>query len=623
MKGSSHMKFKFTLLLILLFFSLLPTSMASVNLNDNHNPITMPVFISLNDTGTPTNSYIYDNQTVITINYKADRYNIDGLILLGQGSNLTENKDNLSQNRNFTKDYSLRDQSYYSIEINVTSYTYFYAYAWYGSYENGTYEEVSLVGGQSVHQLYINEGKWYPQILTNEEIYVPYNNNFTIQYKVKNFENETDDYVTLSVSENSSAIYEQSKSIVYSNMTKVNYTEIDGDWYSIFEFELNVTLPLMYFSAFNENGWERSDGTSALYHEIGTGFNFTTSFNEGLSLYTDVDTVKFNITTFNITDDFTDVGYKIRTHQNISVYNDTTSWTEVNGLNVLDEVLLNTTVDGNTNVNSSLRSIYNVTLTTYEVDNIIEIQSFLKYGVDSNLTSEIYSITIIDASPIIIIENKNETITRADNAIVFFEMNTPKGEIVEAQINHILPNEILLRTYDVLEKENTTFNFAFDDNQTILQGVHIFEFNVTNSLNVSEIYIHTIVVDQEGPSGSIEAIVSANGKVEIEITYVDIGIAPTGIDVVKINWGNNMTVNATGLSSLNFQYTKNGVYNIVLIIYDLAGNFIEISTEVQINNISENNLSSETVSSPINQLFMVLGFFILTSFRYITNKKEI
>ncbi len=54
-------------------------------------------------------------------------------------------------------------------------------------------------------------------------------------------------------------------------------------------------------------------------------------------------------------------------------------------------------------------------------------------------------------------------------------------------------------------------------------------------------------------------IVSANGKAEIEITYVDIGIAPTGIDVVKINWGNNMTVNATGLSSLNFQYTKNGV----------------------------------------------------------------
>ncbi len=131
------MKFKFTLLLILLFFSLLPISMASVNLNDNHNPMTMPVFISLNNTGTPTNSYIYDNQTVITINYKADRYNIDGLILLGQGSNLTENKDNLGQNRNFTKDYSLRDQSYYSIQINVTSYTYFYAYAWYGSYENG------------------------------------------------------------------------------------------------------------------------------------------------------------------------------------------------------------------------------------------------------------------------------------------------------------------------------------------------------------------------------------------------------------------------------------------------------------------------------------------------------
>ena len=42
------------------------------------------------------------------------------------------------------------------------------------------------------------------------------------------------------------------------------------------------------------------------------------------------------------------------------LYNDTTSWTEVNGLNVLDEAL-NTTVDGNINVNSSLRSVYNVT----------------------------------------------------------------------------------------------------------------------------------------------------------------------------------------------------------------------------------------------------------------------
>ena len=82
---------------------------------------------------------------------------------------------------------------------------------------------------------------------------------------------------------------------------------------------------------------------------------------------------------------------------------------------------------------------------------------------------------------------------------MFFEINTPKGEIVEAQINHILPNKILLRTYDVLEKENATFNFSFDDNQTILQEL-IFEFNVTNSLNVSEIKIHTIIIDQEGPS---------------------------------------------------------------------------------------------------------------------------
>ena len=60
------------------------------------------------------------------------------------------------------------------------------------------------------------------------------------------------------------------------------------------------------------------------------------------------------------------------------------------------------------------------------------------------------------------------------------------------------------------------------------------------------------------------------------------GVAPTGVDLVKVDWGNNMTVNATGLSTLSFEYTKSGVYNIKLIIFDMAGNFVEISTEVQI-----------------------------------------
>ena len=132
----------------------------------------------------------------------------------------------------------------------------------------------------------------------------------------------------------------------------------------------------------------------------------------------------------------------------------------------------------------------------------------------------------------------------------------------------------------MLEKENATFNFSFDDNQTILQGVHIFEFNVTNSLNVSEIKIHTIIIDQEGPSGAIENLVISNGQVEIQISYQDVGVAPTGVDLVKVDWGNNMTVNATGLSTLSFEYTKSGVYNIKLIIFDMAGNFVEISAEV-------------------------------------------
>ena len=612
------MKIKFVILIFMLLSSLLPISGSEIELNNDHENFFGPIFISLSDTGDPINSYIYDNQTILTINYKADRYNVEGIILLGQGSNLTENKIDLSQNRNFTKDYSLRDKSYYSIKINLTSYTYFYAYAWYGNFENGTYEEISLVGGAKFHELYINNGKWFPQSMTDREVYVPYHNNYTIKYKVKNFENDTNDFVTLSVAENSSALYEQSKSIIYDNMTRVNYTEIDGEMYSIFEFEINISLPLIYFSAFNENGWERSDGKSAIFNKIGIGFNFTTNFNEDLTMYTNIDTVKFNITTFNRTDDITDVGYKIRIHQNSSSYNETTSWTEVNGLNILEELLLNTTINERTNVNSSLKSIYNVTLKTYDIDNIIEIQSFLKYGLDSNVSSDIFSIKIIDAAPIIEIKGMNETITRAQDALVKFDFDTPKGDIVEAKVNHILPNDLLLRTYNVLNKNNVTFDFSFDENQTILQGLHVFEFNVTNSLNMSEIKIYTIKVDQEKPIGTISILspknsISTDGFVEIQINYEDTGIDPTGINLVKVDWGNNMTVNATGLSKLEFRYDKNGIYEITLIVYDNAGNFISLSINVEVDLI-DNITSSENNNSSFNFIFFISSMFFISFF---------
>jgi hypothetical protein len=54
----------------------------------------------------------------------------------------------------------------------------------------------------------------------------------------------------------------------------------------------------------------------------------------------------------------------------------------------------------------------------------------------------------------------------------------------------------------------------------------------------------------------------------------------------------------------------------------MAGNFVEISAEVQIE-IEKNNLSSETVSSPFNQLFVLLGLLIVSTYKYNSNKKEI
>ena len=99
-----------------------------------------PSFVSITPDGNPSGSLIFDENETITIRYTADRLKVEGLILLGSGSNLTS-VSNGAQAVNFTKISSLKDLSTYEVKINVTTYTIFYAFAWSGSVTNGTSEE--------------------------------------------------------------------------------------------------------------------------------------------------------------------------------------------------------------------------------------------------------------------------------------------------------------------------------------------------------------------------------------------------------------------------------------------------------------------------------------------------
>ncbi|MDH5647795.1 MAG: hypothetical protein OEZ01_17420, partial [Candidatus Heimdallarchaeota archaeon] len=189
------MRSKFLILLVLLVLNITFTNISGqddIRIHELHEQT--PIFEGLNDTGTfDEGSYVYELYSVIEIKYKADRFNVDGVLILGTGSGLIDDitHENISDYE-IPKVRSFRNESFYTFELNITSFTSFYGYAYYGSYENGTAEEFELFDNSNRHQLWINGEMSTPSFSgTNAteagsnqfgDYYAPLNSVVTINY---------------------------------------------------------------------------------------------------------------------------------------------------------------------------------------------------------------------------------------------------------------------------------------------------------------------------------------------------------------------------------------------------------------------------------------------------------
>ncbi|MFV2015159.1 MAG: hypothetical protein ACC656_07025, partial [Candidatus Heimdallarchaeota archaeon] len=195
------MKRKFLVIILLLVIGLYPTQYLSIAQTDDPKP-SEPIFKGVNPSG-ESDSYIFEENQTVTILYDANRFDVDGIVLVGKGSGL--GLDPVLA-KNFTRVSSLGPTSSYEIKLNVSEYTYFFAYSWSKALTNNTKEILVFVDNALGHQMWTLEGSQFPSFIDvvggtpeddniargkNEEFYTPLGSEVTIVYEARDPSNST------------------------------------------------------------------------------------------------------------------------------------------------------------------------------------------------------------------------------------------------------------------------------------------------------------------------------------------------------------------------------------------------------------------------------------------------
>jgi hypothetical protein len=162
-------RFELAILVILItsIFLSAPIS-AELNLTADGNP-PAPEFVSMTpDQGRYQNGTSASN---VTVEYRANRFDVEGLILLGEGSNLS-----LSYDDGLVMNFSRNEKqwTYYTTNITVSENTRFYAWAWHTSNDNGTAEAYQEDFFElSGHYVFSNNSEYLPvkKCFNNNKIY--------------------------------------------------------------------------------------------------------------------------------------------------------------------------------------------------------------------------------------------------------------------------------------------------------------------------------------------------------------------------------------------------------------------------------------------------------------------
>lgn len=602
------MKIRFILILSLLFIGSLPLVTPIIA---ESNEVPTPLFVSITPDGNPSGSLIFDVNETITIRYTADRSSVDGLILLGTGSNLTTSINNENA-VNLTKVSSLKDKSTYEAIINVTSYTIFYAYAWSVTITNGTTEEFDLFDGIEGHQLWVNSQVIYPEFDTIENatvsssgFYTSLNSVVTIVYTIKDPNNDTT--ITLSFGNNDTEVFDDDVTDQFAMLRLDHDVETN---YTTFKYNYTHSQRIVLFSAFSENGWERQalDASKEVIHVITNGFSFAKSFTEDLDKYTDIDNIELNVTSYNETNE-DNFFIRYRSFDNESAVDNEVEWEIIALIANISFSLQNDSNNYNTTVHD-----YNAFLPKFNVSQIVEVQVYVEYKTGTYNESTPIKIEIKDSRPTINISSLNNTITRYENATVAFSFSNVRGDVLNATL---LSN--YTSSLDIKGKDNSTVDFTNSTNNEIINGLHIVEILVFNTLNQSRMISIFFSVDTIKPIAeflaSSDTITGDDGRATISFDFNDAESTSTGIKFAELDWGDGIAINVTSLKSATHYYRINsteGSYTLILTVYDNAGNMIAINTTI-ITNIKTTESTIEP--TPVDFVIMIFGIGIMVFYK--------
>ncbi|RMG28052.1 MAG: hypothetical protein D6732_19245, partial [Methanobacteriota archaeon] len=451
-----------------IFAAAIPTTV----LGQEQEGIPSPEFTGISVDGNTVTRYVFDINTTVKISYTADRFAVDGILLLGQGSNLTEDIATAkSSNYSMTLDDQFRDKKFFSIEINVTEFTKFYAWAWFGDITNGTREvidnfDVDREGGNGYHYLWIKQGERYPefQIIRNATLYEGSATDFvtelgttvTIEYRVYNPQNATN--AVIAFSDNNTNVYNKTTSTQF-NMTFIEFDQATN--YTTFAFNYTLNTRVVFFSAYNSKGWERNgiDSRAGVVHKLSAYFKFnSTLYDLDTREFTDLDIIALNVTTYNQTQDDL-VFMRYRTYDNLTD-TEPTNWTEVQLFNISNPYEVNKTVN-NVTVATTLVTVYGFQMNeTLKFDQKLEVQPFVKNkNFTEYLDKKIFE--IVDSRPSGELFIGNNSYTNVTDYTVFFKAITEKGDLKEVAILYGTDPENLTKTVvtnkpKIKQRANTT-----------------------------------------------------------------------------------------------------------------------------------------------------------------------
>ncbi len=611
------MKSKFTLLLLLTIMTvgMLPT-ISVVSAEEDGVPSAK--FDRLTVDGETLDTNIVKVNTTVKIQYTADRLKVDGVVLLGVGNNLTENvEDAVAANFSLVEDNAQGPTKFFSIEVNVTEFMKFYAYSWKDNYTNGTPEEFNSIDedleGRAYHHIWIEGEEGYPifeDVIGAEkqdpaEDYIaPLGTSISIRYTVSNPNNESSDRIaTLSISDNQTNVLNRSRS-TFINMTWVDYDNVSK--VHTFEYNMTITKRVIFFTAFNSKGFERTSPQASKVHRISTEFSFSADYESfDANQFSDIDNIYTNVTAINKTvDDRFFMRYRIA--------NDTdditeANWTDVELFNITTPTIYNSSISNDT------VTIYAFDLNmTLNYSKQIELQVYVKYF---NYTEYRPSVVfdVYDSRPDVEIFGKDFRYSNKKSIVIEFSAKVTKGELDTVELKSVLNGSSLEDTYNVKNKDG----LETKANETVslsVEGVYIITLNATSTFNRSRVIEISVHADFTTPTGSISlkgnASESNSGLVELVFTYGDNALNDSGVDKVYLDWGNGLVEDVTGKNSSVYEYTRGGEYQVVLTVWDKAGNNNTFALTVVIPELVDNQNTS-TQNAPFSLLGVLFGISTL------------